>query len=111
MICHVPYAVQLVLSAKQLAAPKAAPCPQVAELGPDISAVLEGITALDAIAARAGHASWTGAVCPGFVDEEAAAQHGPVLVPAMLHPLLLQVHQCFVRVLARLFSCVCSPWP
>ena len=52
--------------------------------------VLEGMTALDVVSARARHADWTGAARPTFVDEEAAQQCGPMSIHAMRHPILLQ---------------------
>lgn len=64
---------------------------QVAQLAGDIGTVLSGITALDVVAARAGHANWTGATRPAFINEAAAVEHGPVSVRGMQHPLLLQV--------------------
>ncbi len=68
-------------------------CVQVAQLAGNIATVLCGVTALDVVSARAGHATWLGATRPAFMDEAAAAKSGPVAVPAMQHPLLLQVRQ------------------
>jgi dsDNA-specific endonuclease/ATPase MutS2 len=69
---------------------------QTAELAPDILEVLEGMTALDVVSARARYADWTGAARPTFVDEDAAQQCGPMAVHAMRHPILLQARRAAI---------------
>lgn len=64
---------------------------QVTQEGDGIDAALRGVTALDVVAARAGQAVWCGAVRPHFLTPREAAEMGPVRVPGMRHPLLLQV--------------------
>lgn len=70
---------------------------QIAESAVGIEAVLQGITALDVVAARAKHAAWCSAARPSFSDEEEAERDGPVRVPSMRHPVLLQV-SCRLRI-------------
>ena len=71
---------------------------QVVEEGESILEILDTVTALDLVDARAKHAKWLSAVRPSFLNEEEALSAsaadsavGALSIRGMRHPLLLQV--------------------
>lgn len=68
------------------------------EEGESILEILDTVTALDLVDARAKHAKWLSAVRPSFLPEEEADTAysatntvGALSIRGMRHPLLLQV--------------------
>jgi hypothetical protein len=53
--------------------------------------LLDAVTALDIVAARANHAAWLGAVRPAFLPSSSGSSSSPVYMPGARHPLLMQV--------------------
>lgn len=56
--------------------------------------MLEAVTEVDLVAARARHAAWLQSTRPTFLSPQEAQERGAVSIHGLRHPLLLEVRRC-----------------